>query len=101
MTTSIGPAARAALGSPDRLGPEHRRDADDVVGAPRPQLDAVEDQAVTCPSRREPVHPHDPPVIHLRHSDRDDEVDRLAGSVDGEAGFVATVSMTAGRPDWS
>lgn len=77
------PPARAALGSPDRLGPDSRRDTHDVVGAPGPQLDAVEDEAVTCPSRREAVHAHDCPVVHLGHPDRYDEVDGLAGPVGG------------------
>jgi len=77
------PAAGAALRSPNRLGPERRRDPNDVVGAPCPQLDAVEDEAVTCPSGREAVHAHDHPVVHLGHPDRYDEVDGLAGSVGG------------------
>ena len=83
MTTSIGRPHAPHCVLPDRLGSERRPDTDDVVGAPGPQLDAVEDEAVTCPSRREPVHAHDRPVVHLGHPDRYDEVDGIAGSVGG------------------
>lgn len=82
------PPAGAALRSPDRLGPHRRRDTHDVVGAPRPQPDAVEDEAVTRPSRREPVDAHDRPVVHLGHPDGYDEVERLAGSFGRKASFV-------------
>lgn len=59
-----------------------------MSGAPRPQPDAVEDEAVTRPSRREPVDAHDGPVVHLGHPDGYDEVERLAGSFGRKASFV-------------
>jgi len=83
MRTSIGRPHAPHCVLPTASVPIAAAITHDVVGAPGPQLDTVEDEAVTCPSRREPVHAHDRPVVHLGHPDRYDEVDGLAGSVDG------------------